>query len=121
MSIYIYNLGFNGTPGGACSINTSDNIYISLAAETSPADARVRPFTLTIQNSSNVVVKKFAYNRHDTGVFVMAINTVYDWRTPLFTLPIGTYTITPGYSAYSDIPAGLWYAENGEVFIEVAI
>ena len=121
MSIFIYNLGFDGTPSGACSINTLDNIYISLAAETSPADARVIPFTLTIQNAANIVVKKFAYNRHGTSEFVMAVNNIYDWKTPLFTLPTGTYTITPGYSAYSDIPAGLWYAENGEVFVEVAI
>lgn len=121
MSVYIYNLGFEGL----CQIGSTDQTYISLSVQASPTALRIVPFNLTIQNSSNQVVKRFQYNKYGTNEFVLAANALYDWRTPYFSLPPGTYKVTAGYSAYSDIPAGKYYAcgdtSQCTPFIEVPV
>ena len=120
----VYNLGFE-TPNGVCNITGNDQVRITVDVEAGHVDQYFSEFYIYVRNAANTKIKKFQYQHTVNGLtsidFVTKAESWYAWRTPLFSLPPGTYNLIAFYPNSNTIPPGKYYASEGEYLVQVVI
>jgi len=106
-------IGFD-TLSGNCTILETEQMYVIVVVQAEyPGIEYINTYKVAVRNASGQCVKAFSYSG------VVLINTIYDWRSPKFSLPRGVYSVAVVAHSITIGPTTP-EAQNGEVLQEVA-